>query len=254
VTWQTTFVPRIDLVRGDRIAFASGAVHSISKPLNDLMGLRDDDRYVDWLQHEWGELAPSRATVRKLLGPAKSGDAEASLCDDLAAIAGVATTPGGTLDVVRLAPLLAQVRRYPDAVEVPSLAVLAAWSLEREVERRTDVLVTCPSCERPWFARPYAQVDLAAALEVGMRPCARPAPGLTLTCAQLDASDRFARERSEWSKEYRKVMARKIRGTVSQAEFRAWKAVSKPGKRGEDWIPFDEWKEKQGWLDHRPAK
>jgi hypothetical protein len=64
-----------------------------------------------------------------------------------------------------------------------------------------------------------------------------------LTCAQLDAQDRFARDRSEWSKEYRKVMARKQRGTVSEKEFRAWKSVSRPGKRGTDWVPFDEWKE-----------
>ena len=66
-----------------------------------------------------------------------------------------------------------------------------------------------------------------------------------MTCAQLEATIRFAREWSEWSKEYRKVMARKLRGTVSGSDFQAWKAVSNPGKRGEDWTPFDEWKEKQ---------
>ena len=55
--------------------------------------------------------------------------------------------------------------------------------------------------------------------------CSRPAPGLTMTCAQLHSQDRFARERGEWSKEYRKVMARKLRGSVSEKEFRAWKSA-----------------------------
>ena len=240
---------RLELTRGDRLALPGGAVHSVGKAANDVLGLRDDDRYADWLEDQWGELAPSREQLTKMIGPARRADPETGLRDDLAAIAEAALPDGATLDVDRLAPLLSQVRRYSDGIEVPSLAVLAAWSLEREVDRRTDSLVTCPSCERPWFARPLAPRTstnaLIAALGVGLRPCSRPAPGLTLTCAQLAASDRFARERSEWSKEYRKVMARKLRRTVSEADFRAWKAVSGPGKRGEDWVPFDEWKEKQ---------
>jgi hypothetical protein len=52
------------------------------------------------------------------------------------------------------------------------------------------------------------------------------------------------------SKVYRKVMARKLRGTVSERDFRAWKSVTGPGKRGEDRIPFDEWK---GAADLPPA-
>jgi len=109
---------------------------------------------------------------------------------------------------------------------------------------------SCPTCHRPWFARgsrrgqelierdeATGEVGLVAAYN-----CSRPAPGLTMTCAQLQAHDRFAREREEWTREYRKLMARKLRGTVSEKDFRAWKAGSEPGERGKDWIPFDEWK------------
>lgn len=234
---------RIHLPREDRLSLPDGRGYAVAKPFNDLLGLRDDDRYTDWLAHEWGSLAPSRATITKLIGPPRKDDASANLRDDLARIAARARKPGGSIDYMRLAPLLSQVRHFESMtdqhVELPSFEVLAAWALERTL-RGSDLLVECPTCKRPWFARPLPGKRLAALLEP--RYCSRPAPGLTVTCAQLEAADRFARERSEWSKEYRKVMARKLRGTVSEKDFRAWKAVSNPGKRGVDWTPFDEWK------------
>jgi hypothetical protein len=223
---------RIELVREDRLPLPGGAVVSIAKPINDVLGFRNDDRYADWLGKDWQELAPSR----------REAATYARLRDELATIAAAASKEGGTLDMAQLAPFLSRVKYYAGAIEVPSLAVLAAWALEREVQRRVDWLSDCPICHRPWYTRPRT---LASALAEPNRYCARPAPGLTVTCAQLEATDRFARERSEWSKEYRKVMARKLRGTVSRSDFEAWKAVSNPGKRSEDWTPFDEWKEKQ---------
>lgn len=63
-----------------------------------------------------------------------------------------------------------------------------------------------------------------------------------MTCAQLQAHDRFTREREDWNREYRKVMARKVRGTVSEEEFRAWKAESGL----ENWTAFDEWRARGG--------
>jgi Family of unknown function (DUF6076) len=234
---------RIELVREDRLALLSGAVYSIAKPVNDVLGLRDDERYTEWLDQEWGELAPTRATIAKMVGPRKKAEPEAHFRDDFAEIAETAHAPGGSIDYARLAPLLSQVRYYPGGIEIPSLAVLAPWALERAA-RGVYWFGNCTRCERPFFAQSVVgRPSIAAALEP--RYCSRPAPGLTVTCSQLEATDRFARERSEWSKEYRKVMARKLRGTVSERDFRAWKAVSSPGKRGEDWTPFDEWKEQQ---------
>jgi hypothetical protein len=252
-----TTAVRIYRIREDRIALSLddlpesvGGRYSIAKPINDVLGLRNDDRYAVWLEQQWGELAPSRRSMAQLAGAR----------DDLERVAVAAMKPGGTTDYGSLAPLLSQVARFPgrDEIEVPSLAALAAWALERELDRNIDPLITCPSCQRPWFARGSrtGRQDLPLAISreekggdernlIAAYNCQRPAPGLTMTCAQLHAHDRFAREREEWSKEYRKVMARKVRGSVSEEEFRAWKSVAKAGERGKDWTPFDEWKARQ---------
>jgi hypothetical protein len=235
---------RLALAREDRLALPSGAVYSILKPVNDVLGIRDDERYAEWLDQEWGKLAPSRATIAKMVGTRRKNEPEAHFRDDFAEIAETAHVPGGSIDHARLGPLLSQVRYYPGGIEVPSLAVLVAWALE-QLLRGGYWFGNCARCERPFFARSASGRPSIATASLP-RYCSRPAPDLTVTCAHLEAADRFARERSEWSKEYRKVMARKLRGTVSESDFRAWKAVSNPGKRGEDWTPFDEWKEQHG--------
>jgi hypothetical protein len=220
-------------------------VRSVAKPINDFLGLRHDQRYLDWLDAQWGELTLTRKKIDELTAHR----------DELHGVASNAVNrlgqPDGRLDYLRLTPLLSQVTYRAGDIEVPSLEVLAAWALVREIERGVDVFVAaCPTCQRPWFARgsrrpnellerdePANALSLIAAYN-----CSRPAPGLTMTCAQLQAHDRFAAERQEWTREYRKVMARKLRGTVREKDFRAWKSVSGPGKRGTDWTPFDEWK------------
>jgi hypothetical protein len=217
---------RIQLVRDDRLATSlHGEAHSIAKPANDLLGFRDDDRYLGWLKDQWGKLAPSRREVESL----------AEFAGVLGDIAIEASRRGGTIDYARLAPLLSQVRRFgPREIEVRSLAELATWAFSREFERGIDQLVVCRSCGKPYFARPPFKEPYY---------CQRPAPNLTMTCAQLYAHERFTKERAEWSKEYRKIMARKLRGKVSELDFRLWKDSNRAGVRGKDWIPFDEWAE-----------
>ena len=238
---------RLTLVRDDRLALSpEGDVRSVAKPVNDFLGLREDDRYLDWLDAQWGELAPSREEVADLI----------VLRDELARVADEATDRvgrvEGRIDYEPLTPLLSQVTYAAGDIDVPSLTVLAAWALVREIERGVDVLIpACPTCQRPWFARgarsgsQLLERDEPVGHEVDLiKPynCSRPAPGLTMTCAQLQAHDRFAREREDWNREYRKVMARKVRGTVSKEEFRAWKAESGP----ENWTAFDEWRARGG--------
>jgi Family of unknown function (DUF6076) len=241
----------IRLVRDDRLKLPDGTTYAVAKPVNDVLGLRADERYLIWLDAEWGELAPTSEQVARMLGRRRKTEPDSHLAVDLGRIAEVAG--GGTeefgdaahtIDYVRLAPLLAQVKSlgYARSIEVPSLAALAAWALVQEVEHGSHVLRQCSSCQRPFFARVPAGMTRLAAATVLEWYCQRPAPGLTISCAQVHAVDRFGREREEWSREYRKVMARKLRGTVSEKEFRAWKAVSGPGERGKDWIPFDQWK------------
>ena len=236
--------------RDDRLVIPSeGETRSVAKPINDLLGLREDERYLEWIEAQWGELAPHRKSITKLLEHR----------DELAEVADAVTNQAGRiegqLDYVRLAPLLSQVGYSEGDIDVPSLQVLAAWALVREVERGVDVLVTCPSCGRPWFARGSRRRNELLERDEGVGDesaliaaynCSRPAPGLTMTCAQLQAHDRFAREREEWTREYRKIMARKVRGSVSEEEFLAWRSVSSAGERGKDWITFDEWKARGG--------
>ena len=246
---------RIYLIRDDRIALPDGSSYAVAKPINDLLALRDDPRYLAWLEAEWEELAPSQVDVARMMSPRRKAEPESHAPADLAEIAVVAA--GGTeqfgdaahtINYARLAPLLSRVKYFMPEVagtlelEVPSLAVLAAWALVREIERG-DWLMQCTSCQQLFFTRVPVGKRLAAAATPEWY-CHRPAPGLTISCAQVHAHERFAQERKAWSREYRKVMARKLRGAVSERDFRAWKAISRPGQSGKDWIPFDEWREK----------
>jgi len=241
-------VRRVQLTRDDRIRLSlHGEAFALTRPVNDLMGLRDEPTYLEWLKRNWGDLAPSPALVKELL--AGGGRArkrpdrhhhDRSFVATLGELAAQTSEPSvAGIDYEWLAPFLTQVLFHfgHREIEVPSLSVLAAWALDHHIHRAlshrdADYVAACDHCNRLWFGRPRAD----------FRYCDRPAPGLTMTCAQLHAHERFARERVEWSKEYRKIMARKVRGTVSEGEFRLWKASCKPGERGKDWIPFDEWK------------
>ena len=61
---------RITLPRDDRLALPDGTGHAVAKSINDLLGLRDDDRYAAWLEEEWGELAPSQESAAVMVGSA----------------------------------------------------------------------------------------------------------------------------------------------------------------------------------------
>jgi hypothetical protein len=64
-----------------------------------------------------------------------------------------------------------------------------------------------------------------------------------MTCANLHAHERFAKQRAGWDKEYRRIYARKLRGTVSQAEWDAWRsAPAGSANAPEMWVSFDRWK------------
>ena len=92
---------RITLPRDDRLALPDGTGHAVAKPINDLLGLRDDDRYAAWLEEEWGELAPSQESAAVMVGSKACGNPEAHLRDDLALIAHHASKDGGTVDHAR---------------------------------------------------------------------------------------------------------------------------------------------------------
>jgi hypothetical protein len=115
--------------------------------------------------------------------------------------------------------------------EAPDLAALAAWSIERAASRGAR-LVECPECGRPRFAPRSASAY-----------CYRPAPGKTMTCAQLHAHERFAEKRRDWNAEYRRIYARKLRGTVSEEEWDAWRSDEAGSALApEQFYPFDWWR------------
>src|SRR5262249_17408991 len=138
------------LTRADRISLDPGpspleealgstrVVYAATKPANDLLGLRDDVRYRDWLGDEWGSLAPDDSELSDAF-------AARDLLEDVARSR--VGSHGTRIDYAALAPLLSQAEYLGDAIEVPSLTVLAAWGLERELQRRS-YLGTCATCER----------------------------------------------------------------------------------------------------------
>jgi hypothetical protein len=191
---------------------------------NDLIGLRDDAKYLRWTESTWQDLAPRRQLRRWL----------AEGVPALLARAAEQLREQGTLPYSELAPYLETVERTdPDRITVPSLPSLAAWALSRSADSGAIVSI-CGECGLPWISR--RTVDY----------CYRPAPAKTITCAQLHAHARFAKQRTDWNREYRRIYARKLRGTVSNTDWRAWLTAIKPLRDAHlavESYTFDAWKQ-----------
>ena len=191
---------------------------------NDLIGLRNDPKYLSWMEAGWQGLVTRRQLRRWLSDgvPALMARAAEQLREQ------------GTLPYGELAPFLETVEHTgPDKITVPSLPSLAAWALSRGADSATTVS-TCGECDLPWISR--QPVDY----------CYRPAPGKTMTCAQLHAHARFAKQRTEWNREYRRIYARKLRGTVSDADWHDWVTATKPIRKANgpvDAYTFDHWQQ-----------
>lgn len=191
----------------------------IAKPINDLLGLRDDGSYLAWLEGDWQRWA-RRPAARKWI--------REGIPERLAEAARL--TSGGRVPYAKLADLLERIRYGEAELDARSLPALAAWALQ-DVTQRGFEARRCEECGRMWFSRSSTT-----------RYCYRPAPGLLMTCAQLHAHERFAERRDRWNKEYRRIYARKLRGTVSDDDWREWRAEG-TAKAPEFFIPFDLWKQ-----------
>jgi hypothetical protein len=186
---------------------------------NDLIGLRDDPKYLNWMEKTWHGLV----TRRQL---------RSWLADGVPALLGAATEQlreRGTLPYGTLAPLLEAVEHAgPDKIRFPSLPSLAAWALSGAGQ--SAIVSICGECGLPWISR--KPVDY----------CYRPAPGKTMSCAQLHAHARFAELRAEWNREYRRIYARKLRGTVSEPDWKKWFAFATRLRKNANYIlTYDEW-------------
>jgi Zn-finger nucleic acid-binding protein len=213
-------------IRPEGIAYPVGA----SSITNSLAGLRTDAAYMAWMRQLWGRLATPRQMQEWL-----AEDVPGRLTR-----AATHTREHGTIPYGDLADLLELVRYKGDGetITVPSLPTLAAWAFVRGVESGHQISV-CGECNNVWLSRQPVEY------------CYRPAPGKTTTCAQLHAHARFAEQREQWNKEYRRIYARKLRGTVTQAEWKAWNTETAPLREAGWIVPFDLWKETKqtgNWL------
>jgi hypothetical protein len=201
--------------------FDGGETFTYLVPGNDLLGLRDEPSYLDWIERRWTGVIAKRRSLRWL----RDGTVDA-----LIAAARLAAEGQGVYSL--LAPWLDRIRFHAGGtLEVPDFPALAAWSIERCVSAGLR-LVECPECERPRYASRSAGSY-----------CYRPAPDRTMTCAQLHAHERFAEKRRDWNAEYRRIYARKLRGTVSDEEWQAWRSDEMGSALApEQFIPFDLWR------------
>lgn len=195
------------------------AVFPVVKPINDLLGLRDERTYLAWLERDWQRWA-RRRTARKWVQedvPTRFVEAARRATE-------------GRFPYAEMADLLGRLRFAPGQLDAPDLPTLAAWALQEATQRGYRAR-KCEECGYLWLS----SRDPA-------RYCYRPARGGLTTCAQLHAHERFAGRRDRWNKEYRRIYARKLRGTVSDEEWGAWRAEA-TSQAPEFFVPFDLWKQ-----------
>jgi hypothetical protein len=73
------------------------------------------------------------------------------------------------------------------------------------------------------------------------RFCVRPAPGQKTTCRALRSYESFAAANPDFNRERRRLYERRRRGSLTVSDYHAWKDKNHPGERGTDWLPYEEW-------------
>jgi hypothetical protein len=229
--------------RPDELVDAEAWSGSEVDPLNQALGLRNDTPYIDWIANGWR--APGRFVRRDdFLTYLSEGLVERLR----ATVHHLRET--GHLPYQALAPYLEALRfelpppvgtgtpaeEFVGVFDAPDFPTLVAWSLERAGTSGRYRIVDCPICGSPWFQDTRA-----------LRPaCYRPAPGRTSTCSQVAATERFQKRKADWMKEYRRIYARKLRGTVTPEEWNDWTEFVRLLREGTGddsrYTPFDDWK------------
>jgi hypothetical protein len=190
-----------------------------AKAANDLIALRNDAKYLAWMATQW----PGNARRQQLRQWINEGHPE------LLARAAIQARDRGSLPYAELAKLLEAVeRRNADTISVNSLPPLAAWALTRSIDSGLMVSV-CQECDEPWLSSRTVAY------------CYRPSPGRTMTCAQLHAHARFAEQRAEWNREYRRVYNRKSRGSVTDQAWKQWLTAANLVREDGHVLQFDDW-------------
>jgi hypothetical protein len=213
-------------------------------PVNHALGLRDDDHYLDWLAHEWR--APRGFVTKADFQTYLSDGLADALRDAVHHLHETRRMPYRSLspylekiqfELPPPADTFAYAEDFIGVFDAPDYASLTAWSLERAGTSGRYRIVDCSVCGSPWFQ------DTRAFRSA----CYRPAPGRESTCSQVAATERFQKRKADWMREYRRIYARKLRGTVTPEEWGDWIAFVRTirGESGNDskFITFDEWKD-----------
>jgi hypothetical protein len=134
-----------------------------------------------------------------------------------------------------IAQALARVRRLDNlrTVDAQDCIAFGAWCLQRLLSSRRPLTVACCNlCQELWLP------DRKNAGEY----CSRPAPGQRQTCAEVMAQQAYATEHGDYARERRRLGQQARRGAITAADFNAWKADNRPGRKGRDWRTYDQWR------------
>lgn len=212
------------------MVFVDGHKSSVPDLANALLGARDERGYLEWLEERWPQRTTRRAVRRWLR------DTTITRLRTIAALA----AETGRFPYAEAADDLANIAYDAFGAEVTarSFPDLAFWSLKDSVESGFG-LSECEECGYWWISH-AARHPKAAEFSTY---CRRPHPGGKMSCHQLHAHDRFARRRADWNKEYRRIYARKLRGTVSEQDWLDWRNDPHGSARApEHFLNFDSWK------------
>lgn len=189
-------------------------------PVEDMLGLRDDEVYLAHLSGRYGraiDVTPERVAEWRPFAEA---------LPEAVARASELRFPE------LLVPAWLEIR-FSGAPFVPDLLpadlrVLASWALELMLRQPPPfTLRTCPTCGLLWLAEAGDESEF----------CRRPAPGRRVDCRTAAREDR---KDAGYRREYRRLRDRYKRGRLSEEAWKEWRASNRPGKEGETWQRLDE--------------
>jgi hypothetical protein len=245
----------VTLWRGGLVLGDSGKPLPLTAPINDLLGLRDEWHYAVHLESNYGSFWPdewidlpagfdSSGLTDHELGTQAAAAQIDRIRDEIQALrrrkipdrflAACQQAEQGHLSA-RLAGFLERIVHRagvePDEVPEADLPTLATWALDQALRQRPLELRECPLCKRPWIASP----------EQPSPYCDRPYPGRSMSCRGLKKDEHFRESQRDWRREYKRLYERRKRGTLSEADWRAWRAEND----ADAWFPFDEWQKRR---------
>jgi hypothetical protein len=212
--------------------------YTISAPVDDLLRLarsssEDDNGFRARVEERYGTAAIDALRGDHLVASARAIERACSALDERRL-----ELPSA------LARALRDVTFIDDrSATIPenNLLALATWALIMIIQRERVRLTTCPSCNTPWLAPLDGSVF-----------CARPAPGHTRSCHDVQ-KEKELHERPEYAayrREYKRIAAAARRGSIDRDDVNTWRTDN----NSHAWKTFDDWKNVKQRRPHRTTK